>query len=158
MPVVTLDNLAARRAYQKASDGSKLTPEEEASIAESPVYSYSYALNVLKAPFPLGEPVMAKSPVKAYVYATEVLKAPFPSGGEAILQDQDISFKYARDVLGDYNPRTWRDRKIRSRNKSTLRGTWNPFENMYGDQDVLAIRGTEQDGQSSQGTSGFECI
>jgi len=47
-----------------------MTPEE----------CYSYAYNVLKAPFPEGEAVIATDTCCSHQYALDVLKGPFPEG------------------------------------------------------------------------------
>lgn len=46
--------------------------------------AYDYALNVLKAPFPLGEIAIATDALYSYLYALTILKAAFPEGEKAI--------------------------------------------------------------------------
>jgi hypothetical protein len=62
-------------------------------------FSYHYALDVIKAPFPKGEHAIAQSPVFSYLYALRILKAPFPKGEHAIAQSSDHSCLYAMEVL-----------------------------------------------------------
>jgi len=84
----------------------------EAKIATDAECSYCYALVVLKAPFPLGEPAIAKYDNWSYYYARNVLKAPFPLGEEAIAKDDQWSVDYAQDILHDPNYRSWRRRYL----------------------------------------------
>ena len=67
--------------YKKNKEELK---KREKYIAKSAQYSYYYAKNILKGPFPLGEEAIAKDTVYANEYAKEVLKGPFPAGEEAI--------------------------------------------------------------------------
>ena len=55
-------------------------------ISTSAAYSYRYANNVLKAPFPLGEKVIAECSVHSFDYARYVLKAPFQLGEHTIFK------------------------------------------------------------------------
>lgn len=54
-------------------------------------------LDVLKAPFPAGEPAIAYSYL-AYSYTRDVLKAPFPLGGPAIFADAYYADLYRKSV------------------------------------------------------------
>jgi hypothetical protein len=74
-------------------------PLGEKTIATNYVYSYFYALDVLKRPFLLGEKNIAKVGYYSYLYAKDVLKGPFKLGEEAIAKDADYSCWYAKDIL-----------------------------------------------------------
>ncbi len=54
-------------------------------IVKSASYSCYYAKDVLKGPFPAGEPAIAKDAMLSYDYARDVLKGPFAAGEPAIL-------------------------------------------------------------------------
>ena len=58
--------------------------KREAAISKSTKYSYLYALDVLKGPFPAGEAAIAKDAYYAKHYANEVLKADFYYNGKLI--------------------------------------------------------------------------
>jgi hypothetical protein len=62
----------------------------------SPLSSMQYARDILKAPFPLGEPVIAQNPYYSYLYAKFVLKGPFPLGEPVIATDPYSSYRYAQ--------------------------------------------------------------
>jgi hypothetical protein len=74
-------------------------PQGEPAISKSTQYSFYYALEVLHAPFPLGEPAISQSPEYAQDYAHYILHAPFPLGEPAISQEDCSSYLYALDVL-----------------------------------------------------------
>ncbi len=71
----------------------------ESVIAQDTERAYAYALNVLKGPFPEGEPAIARHLHLAYRYARHVIKRPFPEAELAIAQDPELAFWYARYVL-----------------------------------------------------------
>ena len=71
----------------------------ETAISKNIWYSYWYAHNILKGPFPKGENVIAKSNAFAFDYASKVLKGPFPKGEDVIATDAFKSFSYACNVL-----------------------------------------------------------
>ncbi len=75
------------------------TPEQERIIAQSSLYSYSYATHIIKGPFPLGEKAIAKESYLSYSYAKSVLKAPFPLGEGMISTDALATIHYATQVL-----------------------------------------------------------
>jgi lambda repressor-like predicted transcriptional regulator len=89
--------------YRYASEivGGKISDELEDIIAQDTFYSYHYAHNVLKGPFPKGEDTIAKNVYYSYHYAHYVLEDPFPKGENAIARDAECSYKYALDVLKD---------------------------------------------------------
>ena len=70
-----------------------------ATIAKDPQWAYWYAKDILKGPFPLGEPAIAKESWRAFWYAAEILKDPFPLGEPAIAKDPQWAYYYALDVL-----------------------------------------------------------
>jgi hypothetical protein len=74
-------------------------PQGELAISQSPEISYLYAHDVLHAPFPLGEPAISQTAYYSYSYAKDVLQAPFPLGEPAISQSPEYSYYYARKVL-----------------------------------------------------------
>ena len=73
----------------------------EPAIAKNSYYSFSYAFDILNGPFPLGEPAIAKSAYYSLVYATHVLNGPFPLGEKAIAnaKNAEYSKKYTNAVL-----------------------------------------------------------
>lgn len=77
----------------------KGTTHEEKIISTSGLYSYSYAIHILKAPFPLGERAIAKDGYLSYSYAKTVLNAPFPLGEGKIAKGGLFSIYYAAEVL-----------------------------------------------------------
>jgi hypothetical protein len=88
----------ASDTYLKAFN-TKITHDEELCIATSARYSYFYAADILKGPFPLGEKSIATSVMYSYFYAKNVLKGRFILGEEAIAKNAHYSYYYARDVL-----------------------------------------------------------
>ena len=73
--------------------------KREKYIAENTLYSYKYAVDVLKGPFPAGEEAISKVAEYACEYARYALKGPFPAGEAAIATDIFCSEDYAIDVL-----------------------------------------------------------
>ena len=65
----------------------------EKDIAKSANNSLEYAIAILKAPFPLGEPIIAKS-VHAIYYAQHVLDSRFK-----IAENKINLFKYIKNVM-----------------------------------------------------------
>ena len=61
------------------------------------LFAYRYAVLVLKAKYPEGEPAIARNGFFSYWYAKEALKGPFPLGEEAIANTNGHS-----DVAGNY--------------------------------------------------------
>jgi hypothetical protein len=91
-------HISPEEAYTRLENGDK-DPILLKVVAKDPRYAYYYAKDVLKGPFPLGEPAIAKHPYYAHYYALNVLKGPFPLGESEIAKDPAWSFFYARDVL-----------------------------------------------------------
>ena len=73
--------------------------ENRILVSKNAQWAYKYVLNVLKAPWPAGEPAIAKDTRSAYDYAHYVLKAPWPAGEPAIAKDAHRAFEYARFLL-----------------------------------------------------------
>ena len=77
-------------------------PEElkkrEKALATEAWCVYSYAVDVLKGPFPAGEAVIAKDFKYAYYYARDVLEGPFPAG-EAAISRSPYASSYAFSIL-----------------------------------------------------------
>lgn len=73
--------------------------KRERAIATSAYYSYEYATEILKCPFPLGEASIATSGELSYYYAKFILKGPFPMGENAIATDSYYAFTYAQTIL-----------------------------------------------------------
>lgn len=86
---------------------------ELAKIVKSAVLSWVYACDVVKGPFPAGEPIIARSAEYSYLYALFILKKPFPAGEPIIARSAEYSYLYALDVLKDPNPSTWRKRFLK---------------------------------------------
>lgn len=85
--------------WKKYENNPRELKKREAAIAKDARYSYYYARNVLRKPFPLGEPAIAKETSYSHLYAYDVLKKPFPLGEPAIAKDASYSYFYAMDVL-----------------------------------------------------------
>lgn len=85
--------------YHKGLLGKKLTDHDINILSMTAEGAYSYAVFILKAPFPKGEPAIAKSAEWSYLYARWVLEGPFPLGEPAIAKDSDNAYNYAVDVL-----------------------------------------------------------
>ena len=68
--------MTPKQAYTLAKQGP-ITPELEAIIATSALYSYRYAKYILDEPFLLGEIIMATNANCSYNYAYHILKNPF---------------------------------------------------------------------------------
>ena len=91
-------HISPKEAYERLLNGEK----DEYLIhvvAKDAKYSYLYAADILKKPFPLGEPAIAKNASYSVDYARDVLKGPFPLGEPAIAKSAADSFFYAQDVL-----------------------------------------------------------
>jgi len=86
--------------YAKDIVKGKIKDEFEDIIATSDRYSYFYAKNVLRSPFPKGEDNIALT-LYSYFYAKYVLNSPFPKGEDAIARDNYYSYDYAKDILKD---------------------------------------------------------
>ena len=98
MSRIDMDILQSLHKYKFLRGSFKRRVEE--MIAQDTAYSYDYARDVLKAPFPLGEEAIASSSL-AFQYAKYVLKAPFPLGERTIARYADLSYLYANDILKD---------------------------------------------------------
>jgi len=82
---------------RKAASG---TEAEESIIATSPTYSYLYAKDVLKTPFPKGEKAISLNPRRSFRYAKDVLGYKrFQLGEPAIFTDAAVSIQYAKVVM-----------------------------------------------------------
>ena len=73
--------------------------KREAAISKSTKYSYLYALDVLKGPFPAGEAAIAADAYYAHRYAEDVLNGPFPAGEAVIAKDVYFAHQYAKYAL-----------------------------------------------------------
>ncbi len=73
-------------------------PEAEPTIAEDARSSVDYAM-VLGERFPAGESIIADSPKYSYVYALDILHGPWSEGEDAISRSSKASLDYARFVL-----------------------------------------------------------
>ena len=69
------NDVVPERVYDIAMSG-KLNPRQEDTLAKSSEYSYMYARNVLRRPWPKGEDAIAKSAEYAYNYAHLALGLP----------------------------------------------------------------------------------
>ena len=85
--------------WEKYENKPEELKKREKYIAKSAQYSYYYARDILKGPFPLGEEAIAKNSNSAYEYAKDVLKGPFPAAEAAIAKDAVSAYSYAKDVL-----------------------------------------------------------
>jgi hypothetical protein len=91
-------HISPKEAYSKLKKG-KTDEYLVRAVAKSPKYAGYYAQDILKSPFPLGEPAIAKDSDAAYWYARYVLQGPFPLGEPAIAKGSDAAYWYARYVL-----------------------------------------------------------
>jgi len=83
----------------QATPEGAFTGKSLAVLATNAEWSFLYAKDILKAPFPLGEKIIATSAMYSYRYARDVLKAPFSLGEKAIATDARYSHFYAKVVL-----------------------------------------------------------
>ena len=82
-------------------------PEGEPAIATSAVYSYRYALKVLRGSrFPEGEPAIATSAEYSYYYAKYIIGGGrrFPEGEPAILTNPSYTLLYVKDIMEERFP------------------------------------------------------
>jgi hypothetical protein len=91
-------HIGPEEAYYRLLGGDK-DPVLVKVVAKSPEYAYLYAKNILKGPFPLGEPIIAKRPGYAFYYAYDILKGPFPLGEPVIAKDPGYSYIYAKHIM-----------------------------------------------------------
>ena len=70
--------------WRKFSEKPEELKKREKYIAKDPHYSYLYARDFLKGPFPAGEEAIATDSYNAYVYARDVLKKDFYLDGKLI--------------------------------------------------------------------------
>jgi hypothetical protein len=91
-------HISPSEAYSKLQVGDK-DPILVKAVAKNSNYAFLYAKDILKGPFPLGEPIIAKDPVYAYYYASEALKGLFPLGEPAIATRAIYALWYAEDIL-----------------------------------------------------------
>jgi hypothetical protein len=89
---------SARYAYIYASETHRAFTAGEEAISKSTEYSYLYARDVLKGPFPAGEDAISQNSYNAYMYASYILKKPFPKGEPAISKHAKLALDYAKYV------------------------------------------------------------
>lgn len=83
-----------------AREVGKPVPECEPAIAKNGNFSFDYAKNILKGRFPAGElAIISSPPYTAYTYARDILHAPWPEAEDHIATNTFSSFYYARDVI-----------------------------------------------------------
>ena len=85
----------AAGAYYKIQKNYK--QELEIDISQSPYWSYEYARNILKTPFPLGEPAIADS-LYSLDYSIYVLKSRFKLL-ELNLTDKSLLLNYTKRIM-----------------------------------------------------------
>lgn len=76
--------------------GYESWPEAENAISRHADSSYVYANQILKAPFPKGEPAIISIDYLASEYARHVLKRPWPAAEEIIQKSVHEAMNYAR--------------------------------------------------------------
>jgi len=76
--------------------GYESWPEAENAISRHADSSYVYAHQILKAPFPKGEPAIISIDYLASEYARHVLKRPWPAAEEIIQKSVHEAMNYAR--------------------------------------------------------------
>lgn len=70
--------------------------EDLEQILSSAYWSYKWARDHVKGPWPQGEPVIARDPIFSVLYATECLKLPV---GEAEEWGKNFLLSYAKDSV-----------------------------------------------------------
>ena len=78
-------------------------PQVESVISKDSQYSFRYAMDVLKGPFPDGEESIACSARESLVYAKLIGKR-FSLGEPMIATNLDFSYRYSKDVLNGRFP------------------------------------------------------
>ena len=78
--------MTTEEALRKTKTLKKRNFELEKIIIESPLHSFEYAKDVLKAPFFEGEKIISSGSLYSLLYAEEVLFAPFYLGHPVIFK------------------------------------------------------------------------
>ena len=86
-------------AWDKYRNNPEELKKREKMWARDPQTAYSYAKDVLKGQFELGEKAIAKDALNSYSYATQVLNSRFKLGEKAIAKSAKFSYLYAVDVV-----------------------------------------------------------
>lgn len=87
--------------YSQKILAGKRFEEGEPAIASDAKSAYSYALYVIRGPWPMGEKAMSQNPEIAFGYASLVLADRFPMGEKAIASNSDYALKYLSRYLGN---------------------------------------------------------
>ena len=74
-------------------------PEGEPLIAKSRNASYQYANYVLRDRFPAGEKTISRSSTESLKYAKNIIKGRFPEGEDTISMESESAYEYARDII-----------------------------------------------------------
>jgi hypothetical protein len=61
--------------------------------------AYEYARQIIKGPWPKGEPVIARNPRTAFTYAIGIIKGPWPPGERSLKKNPYWARLYAHQVL-----------------------------------------------------------
>ena len=93
-------------------------PEAEPYILKNAKAAERYA-RLVRGKWPEAEDIIATDSWASYSYAVSVLKAPFPKGEDAILKDVENTHFYNEEIL---NGRRWpaREKKLLADNKNPL--------------------------------------
>jgi len=94
-------NSRAEDAYNAAKHSGCRVLHLEYDILTSPYYATRYAYDIIKAPWPVAEPVIAQNGLCSTMYAELVLGSKFESGEPAIAQDATAARIYAETVTSD---------------------------------------------------------
>jgi hypothetical protein len=94
-------NSRAEDAYNVAKHCGCRVSHLEKDILTSPYYAAHYAKDIIKAPWPIAEPVIAQNGLCSTMYAELVLGSKFESGEPAIAQDASAARIYAETVISD---------------------------------------------------------
>lgn len=94
-------NSRAEEAYNAAKHSGCRVLHLEHDILTSPYYAAHYAKDIIKAPWPVAEPVIAQNGLCSTMYAELVLGSKFESGEPAIAQDANAARIYAQTVISD---------------------------------------------------------
>ncbi len=95
-----IDTHVPEVVWGKYNDNPAELKKREDAIAKSARYSYDYAKDILKGPFPKGEAAIAKSAEYSWYYAHDILKGPFPKGEAAIAKDPVYAYRYNTFIKG----------------------------------------------------------
>jgi len=116
--------MTPKEAYHKASALGKRIPELEGIIIKDVLYSYRYALYVIKGRFILAEQTISKNAYYSYLYATYVIEGRWELAEPIISKDAFYSYCYARDVIKGKLPDFMHNQMILNNNNNNNNNTY----------------------------------